>query len=286
VPDGGVPGTTTCPICPTKTTTTTNFATSRSSQTEPIDAALVAIDALGPKEKLVYTRIAKRFGVDRRTLARRHQGLTTSHAICYQNQQALHPQQGIELIRYIDRLCVRGIPPSRDMVRGFASELAQKEIGYHWVDRFVQRYPGLLKPKPVAMMNRKRHRADSEPKYKLCFELLRDKLSQYEVEPRHIYNMDKKGFMIGVQSRSKRIFPRASLESGIRSSLIQDGNREWISLIACICAHGSYLDLSLIYQGQSGSLQNSWLQGFDPDIHRARIISSSSGWLNNQIGLQ
>jgi hypothetical protein len=92
--------------------------------------------------------------------------------------------------------------------------------------------------------------------------------------------------MIGVQSRSKRLFSRASLDSGIRRSLIQDGNQDWITLIACICADGSHLDPSLIYQGQSGSIQNSWLQGFDPDIHRARIISSSSGWSNNDIGLQ
>jgi hypothetical protein len=84
------------------------------------------------------------------------------------------------------------------MVRRFASQLAQKELGYHWVDRFVQRYPGLLKPKLATAIDRNRHRADSEFKYKLHFDLLRDKLSQYEVEPRHIYNTDEKGFMIGV----------------------------------------------------------------------------------------
>jgi hypothetical protein len=172
------------------------------------------------------------------------------------------------------------------MVRRLASQLAQEELGYHWVDRFVQRYPDLLKRKLVTTMDHNRHRADSERKYKLYFELLRDKLDQYRVEPRHIYNMDEKGFMIGLQSRSKRIFSRASLESGIRGSLIQEGNREWITLIACICADGSYLDPSLIYQGQPGSIQNSWLQGFDPNIYRARIISSPSGWSNNDIGLQ
>jgi hypothetical protein len=253
---------------------------------EPIDAALAAIEALEPGEKLVYTQIAKRFGVNRITLARRHQGLTTSRAIRYQNQQALHPQQEKELIEYIDRISKQGLPPSRDMVRRLASQLAQKELGYHWVDRFVQRYPDLLKLKLVTTMDRNRHRADSELKYKLYFELLHNKLDRYEVEPRYIYNMDEKGFMIGVQSRSKRIFSRASLESGIRRSLIQDGNRDWITLIACICADGSHLDPSLIYQGQSGSIQNSWLQGFDPNIHRARIISSPSGWSNNDIGLQ
>jgi hypothetical protein len=191
---------------------------------EPIDAALAAIETLEPREKLVYTQIAKRFGVNRVTLARRHQGLTTSRAIRYQNQQALHPQQEKELIEYIDRVSKQGLPPDRNLVRRFASELAQKEIGYHWVDRFVQRYPDLLKPKLVTTIDRNCHKADSELKYKLYFELLRDILNQYKVEPRHIYNMDEKGFMLGVGSRSKRIFSRASLEGGIRRSLIQDGN--------------------------------------------------------------
>jgi hypothetical protein len=65
VPDGHVPRTATCPIRPTKTTTTTtNFATQRSPQMEPIDAALAAIDALGLGEKLVTC-----FTSERRTQA-------------------------------------------------------------------------------------------------------------------------------------------------------------------------------------------------------------------------
>ena len=57
------------------------------------------------------------------------------------------------------------------------------------------------------------------------------------------------------------------------------------TLLACVCADGSYLDPSLIYQSKSGSIQDSWLQGFDPDIHQARVSSSPSGWMNNEIGL-
>lgn len=171
---------------------------------EPIDAALAAIHALQPGEKLVYAQIARKYNVDPRTLARRHKGITTSRSVAAQNCQALHPQQELELIRYIDRISKQGLPPTRDTIRRFATQLAQKELGYHWVDRFVQRYPDLLRPKLVTTMDRNRHRADSKLKYKLYFELLRDKLDRYKVEPRHIYNMDEKGFMIGVQNRGQR----------------------------------------------------------------------------------
>ena len=70
----------------------------------PIEAALVAIEALEPGEKLVYSQIAAKFSVNRSTLARRHQGVASSRSIKAQNQQALHPQQEQELLCYIERL--------------------------------------------------------------------------------------------------------------------------------------------------------------------------------------
>ena len=111
--------------------TTTDFATPRTPQMEPIDAALAAIDALESGEKLVYAQIAKKHGVEPTTLRRRHQGLTTSRATYHENRRALHPQQEIELIQCIDRISKQGLPPSREMVRRLASQLAQKEIVYH-----------------------------------------------------------------------------------------------------------------------------------------------------------
>lgn len=99
---------------------------------ERIDAALAAIDALGPGEELVYAQIAKKHGVEPTTLRRRHQGLTTSRAAYHKNRRALHPQQEIELIQCIDRISKQGLPPSRDMVRRLSSQLVQKELGYHY----------------------------------------------------------------------------------------------------------------------------------------------------------
>jgi hypothetical protein len=105
-----------------------------------IEAALAAIESLKPGEKLVYTQIAAEYNVDRRTLARRHQGASSSRAIKAENQQALHPQQELELLRYIKRLTRQGLPPTQSMIQRFALEIAKKELSVHWVDRFVTRY--------------------------------------------------------------------------------------------------------------------------------------------------
>jgi hypothetical protein len=190
---------------------------------------------------LAEAKIAAKYSVDRRTLARRHQGASISCAAKAENQQALHPQQEQELLRYIERLTRQGLPPTRSMIRRFASEIAKKELGVHWVDRFVTRYKVELISQWATGIDRSRHQADSQSKYSPYFELLRSKLNQYNIEPRHTYNMDEKGFMLGVLTRSKRIFSKRLYEEGKIKAHNQDGNREWITLVACICADGSAL---------------------------------------------
>ncbi|ENH98974.1 hypothetical protein COCC4DRAFT_99186, partial [Bipolaris maydis ATCC 48331] len=55
-------------------------------------------------------------------------------------------------------------------------------------------YPDKLISKWTTAMDRSRYLADSEAKYKLYFELLYQKITEYQLEARDIYNMDEKGF--------------------------------------------------------------------------------------------
>ncbi|KAF2821476.1 hypothetical protein CC86DRAFT_302791, partial [Ophiobolus disseminans] len=106
----------------------------------PIEDALAEIESLEPGEDFSHRKIAAKYGVVRSTLTRRHQGASTSKLKKAQNQQALHPYQEQELVRYIERLTKQGLPPSKPMIRRFASQIAKRELGVHWVDHFVQRY--------------------------------------------------------------------------------------------------------------------------------------------------
>jgi hypothetical protein len=170
------------------------------------------------------------------------------------------------------------------MIRRFGSDIAKRELGKSWVDRYIKRHEVDLISRWATGIDRSRHQADSQSKYSLYFELLRSKLSQYDIEPHNTYNMDEKGFMLGILTRSKRVFSKILYEEGKIKAHIQDGNREWITLLACICADGSALEPSLIYQSTSGSIQDTWLQALRPE-HRVYIASSPSGWTNNDIGL-
>jgi hypothetical protein len=95
------------------------------------------------------------------------------------------------------------------MVRNFAAQIAKEPVGDGWVMRFLKRHNAHCISRWTPGMDATRHRADSEAKYNLYFDLLYRKITQYNVEPRHSYNMDEKGFLIGVTGRSKRIFSKA-----------------------------------------------------------------------------
>jgi hypothetical protein len=72
-------------------------------------------------------------------------------------------------------------------------------------------------------MDSNRHAADSGDKYKLYFDLLHEKIKKYNVQPEQSYNMDEKGFMIGVIGRSKRVFSRRQWEKKEVKAARHDG---------------------------------------------------------------
>jgi hypothetical protein len=97
--------------------------------------------------------------------------------------------------------------------------------------------------------------------------------------------MDEKGFLIGVIGRSKRIFSKAMWDSKEVRAALQDGNREWITLLACICGDGSVLPPGLLYASANQSIQSSWVEDIKVQKHEVFIGSSPNGWSNNDIGL-
>jgi hypothetical protein len=143
------------------------------------------------------------------------------------------------------------------MLRNFAKEISGIKPGKHWPSRFLKKHQNKLISRYTTGIDSTRKRADSTFKYTLYFELLARKIKEYEIQPENIYNMDEKGFLIGVLSKGKRIFSRRRYEQDGMKQRLQDGNHEWITTIACICADGTALLPGLIYQAASSNLQDS-----------------------------
>jgi hypothetical protein len=78
---------------------------------------------------------------------------------------------------------------------------------------------------------------------------------------------------------------RQAVESGRIIGAIQDGSREFISLLSGVCADGTYLPPALIYKGESNDLQNSWVADLEQD-EEAYFAASNNGWSSNLLGQQ
>jgi AraC-like DNA-binding protein len=180
-----------------------------STKMDPIQAAIDAIESRAPDASFSYRKVAAEFKISRATLARRHQGLTGSNAGAGLQRRNLSVHQEAELVKYIEALTKRGLPPTREMIQSFASIVAKKKVGRCWVSRFLKRNHAYLTSKWTTGIDRVRHKADSKHKYSLYFNLLHQKMLEYEVEPENVYNIDEKGFLIGITGRSKRVFSKA-----------------------------------------------------------------------------
>lgn len=66
--------------------------------------------------------------------------------------------------------------------------------------------------------------------------MISNTLKEYDIEQEDVYNMDEKGFALGLLGKHRVI---CSIHHP--PMLTQDGNREWVSLIECACADGEVL---------------------------------------------
>ena len=97
--------------------------------------------------------------------------------------------------------------------------------------------------------------------------------------------MDEQGFLIRVLQKTRRVFDTEQIKKGKLLGAGQDGNREWVTIIGAICMDGTYLPPAIIYQADSGNLQDTWLDKFDPKEQCCFFSSSLTGWTNEELGL-
>ncbi|KAF1347376.1 hypothetical protein EJ07DRAFT_185329 [Lizonia empirigonia] len=128
------------------------------------------------------------------------------------NSRKLNDWQETDLINHIERLTAHHLPPTRAMVRNFASAVTSTPCSDKWVTRFLRRHRNRLTSQWVTGMDSNRHNAESGYKYESYFKLLQQKITEYDLKPEHTYNMDEEGFAVRVLGRTKRIFSRRLYE--------------------------------------------------------------------------
>lgn len=247
--------------------------------------ALRQIDNMNPREKVVYSKIAKDEGVSASTLSRRHRGVQSDITTKNLRQRKVTPQQEEELVQYTIGLTERHSEPTRATIINFVRELADVEVSQTWVTHFFARHRDVLTNRYTNPMTFARHEADSYDKYKAYFDLVEQKIAEYSIEARHTYNMDEKGFMAGVLGKQKRVFSKASWTRHQSRQSAHDGNREWITILACVCGDGTWLPPGLVFSADSATPQSTWLSDLDKGKHRVYTTVTPSGWSNDDTAL-
>jgi hypothetical protein len=137
---------------------------------EDMKAALAEIELLKDPN---YCEIARRFNLTHTTLLRRAKGMTRSRAE-FQSEinQNLNDAQERILIKQINRLTDRGIPPTSRMVKNFAEEMIGREVGKNWVSDFCKRHSSELKSLYLRNIENLRVKGEFGPIYKLFYDLV------------------------------------------------------------------------------------------------------------------
>jgi hypothetical protein len=187
-------------------------------------------------------------------LSKRFRGTRASIAKANETKQLLTNKQELILVNEIQRLCDWCLPPTLAIVTLWASHMCGKEPGKNWSAGFKARHKDILDCRYLNTIDLARHKADSKASYSQYFTILRQKMEQYNIQPQNCYNMDEKGFLIGHLQKVRRIFSKALMQQQRLLGTGQDGSREWITVVATICADGSSLPPALIYKAVSGDL--------------------------------
>lgn len=159
-------------------------------------------------------------------------------------EQLLTDAQEEILVRWIKIQGRRGIPLTYSSVAQCAGAISGQQVGKQWPKRFCKRHPD-LKLKKTTGLEKARAKALNEFAVSKFFAILAEVIKEYGILPGNLYNMDEKGIQLGIGAKIAAMVDRD--QQTVYS--IEDGNRELVTVIEAICADGSAIHPSVIFQG-------------------------------------
>jgi len=183
------------------------------------------------------------------TLAYRISGQRVSRQKAHVDQQLLIEVEERALVRWMKRLDDWGFPPWLDMVKEMARMLVGKkeeglismeggsiDLEKNWLSRFLERHKDIAS-RYSSNLERQRAYANDPKTINNYFRKYNRIHIQHAIEPKDIYNLDEKGFMMGMSAKTKVV-----TKVGRRNPrVIHDSKRELITDLETIRASGTFL---------------------------------------------
>jgi hypothetical protein len=108
----------------------TTFNAMNSTTDSRIEFALADLES---QDSINYAATARKWGIERTTLARRHKGQSTSRAVANSKYcQHLTDVQEDTFLRHIESLTDRYLPSPCQIVQNLAEEIAGGPVGKNW----------------------------------------------------------------------------------------------------------------------------------------------------------
>jgi hypothetical protein len=142
------------------------------------------------------------------------------------------------VIQYIRKLDEWGFAPTLKYVREMANQLLAArggtQVGEKWARNLVRRRPE-IKSQVTRQRDHQRVLFNNPAVISPWFDLVRNVKAKYGILDEDTYNFGETGFQIGVGGSVKVV---TASERHLKPIGVQPGDREWITLIACINAMG------------------------------------------------
>lgn len=223
------------------------------STEERLQLALAAIHSMGFKAdgRTVYSfnKAATAFKVSKTTLLARFHGRKT-RVEAHQKERRLTEGEEGALVEWIKEKGRRNIPVQIANITDYVQVIIGVEVSDAWVRKFRARHPE-LKSGWATGLEKCRAGALNKPTVQHFYETLRVLIDEYSIKPENMYNMDEKGVRLGIGGRVKVLVDRD--QKSIQQ--LEDGWREMVTIIECICADGTVLAPSMVYQGVRRDLE-------------------------------
>ena len=152
-------------------------------------------------------------------------------------------------------------------------------FGENWVYKFIKRRDE-LKASYTRLYDYRRAQCEDPIAIKKWSNCVQITIMQYGIAIEDIYNFDETGFAMGLVATAQ-VVTRANYYG--KASLVQPGNRKWVTSIECINSTGWVLPPCIIFKGKVHI--EGWYQ--DSKLPRDwRIEVSPNGWTADEIGLR
>lgn len=214
-------------------------------QEERIQRALEAVKT----QNISLRRAAIDYKVPRATLTSRHNGRPT-RCVAHAHEQKLNPAEEEVLVEWVKEMGQRGLPVTPQILRDHASDICGVDVGVSWYTRFKKRHPD-LKVKYTQSLEECRARALNPTVVKEFFGMLDELIEKYQIPAENIYNMDEKGVQLGIGKRIAALIDRS--QKSVQH--IEAGDRELVTIIETVCADGSSLPPSVIFEAKRRNLE-------------------------------